>query len=133
MYVFQDHWLQTPWLQDPWLQGKSDMEDTWALVLILTSSWMSERTRTPDHCPPQKLQTSISPFLSKSPRHSVCYTLSLKLFNTLCPHFLLAHVWFLSSAKPRTYLAGPVRPPLGTQIQPACITISTIIINIYKE
>ena len=32
------------------------MKDTWAFVLVLTSSWMSERTCTLYHNPQEKLQ-----------------------------------------------------------------------------
>lgn len=101
---------------------KGLMQDTWAL-LFLTSSWMPERACTPDHHPQEKPQVpskdvTYSPFLSKSPRYSVCIC-CLCTFNKLCSHFLLACVWFRSCSKPRTlwlvlknplWVLGPSQP-----------------------
>ena len=50
-------------------------------------------------------------------RCSVCIY-CLYIFRTLCSHFLLAPIWFLSCAKPMTLLAGP---PLGPWTKPASI------------
>ena len=73
------------------------------------------------HITPSNKETH-SPFLSESPKHSICYTLSLILLSKLCFHFLLTWIFLLSCVKPRTLLAGPVGHPLGPQTQPAYVS-----------
>lgn len=59
--------------------------------------------------------------LSESSRHSICYILSLILFNKLCSHFLWALYLISICKKPKAFLAGPVESPLGPRAQPASI------------
>ena len=67
-------------------------------------------------------------FLSLSNALSVSIP-SCYVFSKLCSHFLLAHVWFPSCVRPRTLLAGPAGPSLGSRTQPA-YKISTCLLRL---
>lgn len=119
------HETQEPWLRDIRDFGRTQGGPEHSSVLDqFLDAWEDMYTRPPSSGrTPDPKQNWNSSFLSESPRHCL-YLHSPSTLNKLYSHFILAHMWFLSCALPKTLLAGSVGLPVGPQTRPACISVA---------